>query len=70
MKRNTTLIMDKTKNSRSHWGIQKQIGSVLFKMILLGNWTKAQIFLLQNYFPGCKWTQMSILQLEFFTKQF
>lgn len=58
-------------NFRSHLGIEKQIGSRLFKMVLHDTWTKASIFFFfppQNCFAGCKWIQMSILELELATK--
>ena len=33
-------------------------------MVLHGTWNKAHVLSLQNYFPGCKWIQMSVLELE------
>lgn len=55
---------------KSHRGIQKQIGPILFKMVLHHIWTKAKVLSLQNCLPGCRWNQMSNLELELVTKIF
>lgn len=47
---------------------RNKLDPFFLKMVLLGTWTKAHIFYLQNCFPGCKWIQVSMLELEFITK--
>lgn len=63
--------MDRAKyelKKKNHRGIQKQTGSILFKLVLHLTWTKASVLSLQNCLPGCKWIQMSNLELELVTK--